>query len=208
MSLSWFPLYHGDYLRDTRSLSVAEHGCYLLLIMEFFSQGPLPDNIDRLCLIAAGASPETVRFILTTYWDLVDGKWTNRKAEKVKATQIEKGGKRAAAGRLGGLSKASNARNLLSALPQQCSTNQNQNQIDSRSTRGASHFAPPTPPEVREYAKSIGYLIRAELFCDHYAARGWRLNGGQPMKDWRAAVRTWKARDQAAKPAAPKEAIL
>ena len=88
---------------------------------------------------------------------------------------------------------------------QQLHPNQS-NRISPKKER--ARFAPPTPPEVREYAKSIGYLIRAELFCDHYAARGWRLNGGQPMKDWRAAVRTWKARDQAAKPAAPKEAIL
>jgi hypothetical protein len=33
------------------------------------------------------------------------------------------------------------------------------------------------------------------VFTDFYAAKGW-LVGKSPMKDWRAAVRTWKQRDR------------
>lgn len=53
-------------------------------------------------------------------------------------------------------------------------------------------FAPPTPSEVAEYAKGIGLAVDAQYFCDYYAARGWRYKGGVQMKDWKAAVRTWK----------------
>lgn len=71
-------------------------------------------------------------------------------------------------------------------------------------------FAAPTPQEVVEYAKSVGYDLDGQHFCDYYTARGWKLSGNATMKDWKAAVRTWKAKDaQPApdakpKPAAPK----
>ena len=29
---------------------------------------------------------------------------------------------------------------------------------------------------------------------DYYAAQGWKLSNGNPMKDWRAAVRNWAHR--------------
>lgn len=62
-------------------------------------------------------------------------------------------------------------------------------------------FVPPTPQEATEYARSIGYKLDGEKFVAHYAARGWKYGGGQPMKDWRAAIVTWK------KKAAPHELI-
>ena len=55
----------------------------------------------------------------------------------------------------------------------------------------------PTPDEVSEYAKSIGFhTLSAEQFCDYYSARGWKLSNNNAMKDWRAAVRTWKRNDE------------
>jgi len=52
-------------------------------------------------------------------------------------------------------------------------------------------FVPPTTIEVKEYAESIGYRLDAEAFCSHYDSNGWKV-GKNKMKDWRAAVRTWK----------------
>lgn len=49
----------------------------------------------------------------------------------------------------------------------------------------------PTPKEVTDYAKSRGFDLDGELFCDFYASKGW-LVGKSPMKDWQAAVRTWQ----------------
>ena len=45
--------------------------------------------------------------------------------------------------------------------------------------------------EVEAYCRERGNGINAEYFCDYYAARDWRLKSG-PMKDWKAAVRTWE----------------
>jgi len=54
------------------------------------------------------------------------------------------------------------------------------------------NFSKPTPEEVTEYAHSIDFVLDGELFCDYYEARGWKFKTGQPMKDWKAAVRAWK----------------
>lgn len=56
-------------------------------------------------------------------------------------------------------------------------------------------FTPPTVDDVKAYATERGYNISADRFVDYYTANGWRV-GKNPMKDWRAAVRSWAARDQ------------
>ena len=53
-------------------------------------------------------------------------------------------------------------------------------------------FHPPTITEIDEYALEIKANIDGNNFIDYYQARGWKLSGGNPMKDWKAAVRTWK----------------
>jgi phage replication O-like protein O len=52
-------------------------------------------------------------------------------------------------------------------------------------------FVKPTPEEVVSYAKSINFTLDGAQFCDHYEARGWMI-GKNKMKNWQAAVRTWK----------------
>lgn len=62
--------------------------------------------------------------------------------------------------------------------------------------QSAQRFTPPTVDAVAEYAKEKGYGISAERFISYYESVGWRV-GRNPMKDWRAAVRTWATRDKA-----------
>ena len=59
---------------------------------------------------------------------------------------------------------------------------------------------PPTVEQVAEYCRDRCNGIDAESFVDYYTARGWVYNGKQPMKDWRAAVRTWEKKRQAEQP--------
>lgn len=60
-------------------------------------------------------------------------------------------------------------------------------------------FKIPAPDEVTAYAASIGYELEGDAFCDFYASKGWMV-GRNKMKDWQAAVRTWKRRHDAANP--------
>lgn len=53
-------------------------------------------------------------------------------------------------------------------------------------------FVKPTTEQIREYCKQIGANINPEQFFDYYEARGWMMNKNNKMKDWKAAVRTWK----------------
>lgn len=51
----------------------------------------------------------------------------------------------------------------------------------------------PTPEEVAAYCNERNNNIDAFRFFDYYESVGWKV-GRQPMKDWRAAVRTWERR--------------
>lgn len=50
---------------------------------------------------------------------------------------------------------------------------------------------PPSVEEVEAYCNERGNGINAQYFCDYYATRAWKLKSG-PMKDWKAAIRTWE----------------
>lgn len=55
----------------------------------------------------------------------------------------------------------------------------------------AKRFIPPTVDEVAAYCQERGNGLDPEAFVDFYASKGWMV-GKNPMKDWKAAVRTWE----------------
>ncbi len=61
--------------------------------------------------------------------------------------------------------------------------------------KALKRFAPPTVEEVEAYCRERGNGLDAQHFVDFYASKGWKV-GNQPMKDWRASVRTWEKRDR------------
>lgn len=61
-------------------------------------------------------------------------------------------------------------------------------------------FVAPSVDEVRAYCKERGNRVDPQRFVDFYTANGWTQGRGKPIKDWRAAVRTWEARDKQATP--------
>lgn len=66
---------------------------------------------------------------------------------------------------------------------------------DSKGEEKRTRFTPPTVDEVRAYCIERQNGIIPERFVDFYASKGWRV-GNQPMRDWKAAVRTWEVRDR------------
>lgn len=59
----------------------------------------------------------------------------------------------------------------------------------------AQRMMPPSVEEVSEYCKERKNTVNAQQFVDFYASKGWKV-GREPMKDWRAAVRTWEQREK------------
>ncbi len=55
----------------------------------------------------------------------------------------------------------------------------------------AERFRPPAPEEVEAYCDERGNGIDARHFVDYYSSNGWKV-GRNPMKDWKAAVRSWE----------------
>lgn len=89
-STTWMPLYIGDYLADTARLTVAQHGAYLLLIMDYWRNGPPPDDDATLARIigATGAEWRKLRPAIVGFFSVIDGRWHHKRidAERQKAT--------------------------------------------------------------------------------------------------------------------------
>lgn len=64
-------------------------------------------------------------------------------------------------------------------------------QCPTTTTTNRKRFTPPTLQEVQDYCNVRGNGLSAENFIDYYTANGWRV-GKNPMKDWKACVRTWE----------------
>lgn len=59
--------------------------------------------------------------------------------------------------------------------------------------RGSTRFQKPTIEEIRQYCQERNNSVDPEKFFNVYESKGW-LVGKSPMKDWKAAVRTWEQR--------------
>lgn len=118
--------------------------------------------------------------------------------------------RRADAGRIGGLAKASNTKqkvaiasdtkqkvaNLADSSNKSKSNNKSVSNTEVIKTRGAN-FVAPLIQEVTEYfdsqAISKNIIINRnepEKFIDFYASNGWKV-GKNKMKDWKASIRNW-----------------
>lgn len=62
---------------------------------------------------------------------------------------------------------------------------------DSLTRIQKERFVRPTVEEVREYCSERHNGIDPQSFVDFYESKGWKV-GNNPMKDWKAAVRTWE----------------
>jgi uncharacterized protein YdaU (DUF1376 family) len=100
----WFPLYVADYRRDTARLSTLQHGCYLLLIMDYWAAGPPPDDDVILARIVGLdlASWQAERPAIVRFFKIRNGEWRHKRvdAERTRAARLV--GVSQANGKLGG----------------------------------------------------------------------------------------------------------
>ena len=63
--------------------------------------------------------------------------------------------------------------------------------VESEKEPKKARFCKPTLSEVQEYCYARQNLVDAERFYNYYESNGWKV-GKNPMKDWKACVRTWE----------------
>jgi len=98
-------LYWGDYFRDTRRLSLREHGAYLLLLGELWVQGgKLPADDDTLARAALCTPAEwaEMRPTIMPFFRVVRGKLTQKRLAEELAKYDDTIRKRKLAGQKGG----------------------------------------------------------------------------------------------------------
>jgi hypothetical protein len=90
-----------------------------------------------------------------------------------------------------------NKTQLNESSPRVISNSISNSNSNSNSKRGTVAQSPPSIDEVREYM--LDYMAKknasgpdpSEAFVDHFESNGWKVGGKAPMKDWKAAARTW-----------------
>ena len=74
----------------------------------------------------------------------------------------------------------------------ECSRNPNPNPKENERAR---RFVPPSVSDVADYCRERKNGIDPAQFVNFYESKGWKV-GSTPMKDWKAAVRTWEQREK------------
>ena len=71
----------------------------------------------------------------------------------------------------------------------------NDNNDNNDNKKNNTRFKKPSIEEISLHCKERKNGINAEVFYNYYEARGWQFKNGQPMKDWKATIRTWEGKE-------------
>ena len=177
MAKSYIPIFL-DWLESTEELTAAEKGRLVDALVEYARGGSWQEYIKG-----------NERYLVKELILKID-----RFNEFVQ--------KRAESGRKGGLSKPKQTEANLSKpyLNNNINIKDNiNNNIIYEETlskeREKKRFVPPSLDEVTAYCTERNNSIDPEGFIDFYTSNGWKV-GKNPMKDWKAAVRSWEQRDK------------
>lgn len=80
----WMPLYIGDYLADTTRLTTEQHGAYLLLIMDYWRNGPPPDDDEVLANITrlSASAWKKHRASIARMFVVGSGEWRHKRVDE------------------------------------------------------------------------------------------------------------------------------
>jgi len=93
LSLPYYRFFTGDYDRNTRHLSMLQHGAYRLLIDAYMANGPLPNDLERLHRICGAFNAEermAIEVVLVEFFVLQGPTWLHKRCEKEREWQREK----------------------------------------------------------------------------------------------------------------------
>lgn len=97
------PFYVGDYLRDTARLTTEGHGAYLLLLFDYWTKGPPPDDDETLASIVKMplAAWKRMRGKLVGFFLVEDGQWHQKRIDKEMSKATGRTVRKSAAGKKG-----------------------------------------------------------------------------------------------------------
>jgi uncharacterized protein YdaU (DUF1376 family) len=196
----WMPLHIGDYLGDTMRLTTLQHGAYMLLLMEYWKNGPLPDSDADLAAIAKmerKAWDRDARDAVRRYFKLHDDGLLHQKRvdfEREKTQNISEKRSKVAKERWG--NKPSNSADNSDTTP----TNSNAN-ADANAVQGHTHARGTRQPQLQPQQQeeisipkskqsSDAEPGRREVFDDFevfYAAYPLKKGRGQAARAFRTA---------------------
>ena len=186
MAREYFKCFH-SYREKTKNLTDAEIGRLFRALMQYSETGETPLLPGRES-IAFDFIADEIRRDATAYDQLCKQNAQNRAQQMTTvndrqrpSTTVNETPRKATEG--DEIDKVEGIRTNKETLP-----------IGS-AKKAAPAFHPPTVEEVKAYCLERNNKVDAVRFVDYYTANGWKV-GKNPMKDWRAAVRTWERDDR------------
>lgn len=169
MAMEYFCCYH-SYRSKTAKLSDQELGRLFRSLMQYSETGERPEIEGR----------ESIAFDFIA--DDID---------RTKANYIA----RCETNRRNRTGTIDNDRQQSSTDVDEMNQNKNKNKNENKNNKGErsapARFIIPTTEEVKQYCEERHNGIVAEHFIDYYTANGWKV-GKNPMRDWKATVRSWE----------------
>ena len=157
-------------------------------------------------MIVLKSETQTTRLIVCkydTYQDMRNGDETQmkrkRNANETHLTPIEEGKEEKEGKELFLLEKETKEENLSKENPSEIFPESEQVEPGAEKRKKVApkkeRFKPPTVQEVQDYCNERQNGIQAYTFVNFYQSKGWKV-GSQPMKDWKAAIRTWEQKNK------------
>ena len=180
-----------DFDERTEMLTDAERGRLLLAMVRYAKSGELPDLKGNERFLWPVFKGDIDRDAAAYEAHVQNGRLGGRPENQTKPNETKRN-----------LTKPNETKPNLNLQDRRQKTEDEEEDEDEekRTTRTARRFSAPTVEDVSAYCRERGNRVNAQAFVDFYASKGWKV-GGQPMKDWQAAVRTWEQRDNYAQPA-------
>lgn len=79
-------------------------------------------------------------------------------------------------------------------MTESCKIRLDKTRLDKKK-KNPSRFTPPSLEDVKLYCQERNNQINPESFVNFYQSKNWMI-GKNKMKDWKACVRTWEAKDK------------
>ena len=182
MAIEYFCCYH-SYLEAMEQLNDAEKGRLFTACLQYSMTGEAPQLSGN------------ERFVFPAFRSQIDR--DNQKYENTCMKRAENAKKRWDANACKSISQHANdaKEKEKEKEKEKAKAKAKENITPPISPSRGNRFSPPSLDDVKAYCQERGNAVDPEKWYDYYTANGWKV-GKNPMKDWKAAVRTWEGRDR------------